>query len=64
MVESQSFVFKKNVFMCFFDGVEFLGNFLFYLVMFFVILVLGIILLFGLFGWFGLVVEDFCLVGV
>jgi len=58
MTESQSPAPKKNAFTRFLDGVEFLGNLLPHPVTLFAILAIGIVLLSGLFGWMGLIVED------
>lgn len=54
----------KGFFFWFFVMVEWLGNFLLYFVMLFVFLVVGIVILSGIFGYFEVFVIDLCLEGV
>ena len=49
---------RRNAFLRFLDGVEWLGNLLPHPVTLFAILAVGIVVLSGLFGWMGLAVED------
>lgn len=44
--------------------VEWLGNLFLYLVMLFVLFLFFIVLFSGIFGYFDIVVVDFCLIGV
>jgi aminobenzoyl-glutamate transport protein len=49
---------RRNAFTRFLDGVEWLGNLLPHPVTLFAVLALGIVILSGIFGYFGLAVED------
>ena len=49
---------KRNAFTRFLDGVEWLGNLLPHPVTLFALLAVGIVLVSGLFGWMGVMVED------